>query len=127
MMTAIRFGGWVAGSYLRPNSQLSLRAEIQQSHILDKPTDVELLREGVPLPPQTVRIEPDNSSQDANSDLGDSRLRKVQIFGIQGHPELDDTDIEMWDTFRYKDAEYTVLNINREGIGLVIAYCEAVG
>lgn len=124
----INFGAWIS----QPNAsvvstQWGLRAQVQWARILDKPTDVEFIRNGVKLEPQTVRIEYDDTIANVKSEAGNSTLRKVMVFGVRGHPEIDDLDVNLWDTFVMNDAEYTVVSVNEHLIGQVQAYCEMVG
>lgn len=124
----IDFGQWLAGGGGLPNTQWALRAQVQWNRILDKPTDVELKRKDVGfLPPQTVRVEFDDSMMASDSEIGMGAMRRVMVFGVRGHPTIDDFDVEVTDTFIMDNAEYTVMSINRQMIGQVQAYCEAVG
>lgn len=123
----IDFNQWLGGGASVVKAQIPLRAIIQMSRILDKDVDVEFFRSGAKLPPQTVRIEFDDPSASIDSDTGMSFSRKGTIFGIHGHPELDDTDIDEWDTFTMDDREFTVTNVNRLLTGQVQANFEAVG
>jgi hypothetical protein len=124
----IELGAWLS----QPNSsivstQWGIRAQIQWARILDKATDVQFIRNGVKLEPQTVRIEYDDTVRDVQSEAGNSTLRRVMIFGVRGHPDIDDFDVNLWDTFVMNDAEYTVVSVNEHLIGQVQAYCEMVG
>jgi hypothetical protein len=126
-MQPIDFGGWMRGGASIVKAQAPLRAEIERMRILDKDTDIELLREGIRLDSQTVRIEWDDISADATDASGDSTRRVAIIFGIQGHPSLPDTDIKTWDTFVFEDVEYTVVSVNKRMHGVIQAECEVVG
>lgn len=126
--TPLDFGAWLSeGASRWVPTQVALRAQVEWSRIQDKGTDIQLLRSGVLLDPQTVRIEYDDTYSNAVSELGNSTLRRVMVFGIHGHPDYDDTDIKVWDTFIENDLEYTVVSVNRHMHGVVQAYCEAVG
>jgi hypothetical protein len=126
-MQPIDFGGWMLGTGSLVKSQIPLRAQIQWARILDKDTDISLLRNGVTLDPQTVRIEWDDISSDANDMSGNSTQRTAIIFGVRGHPDIDDLDIQVWDTFRIDAVEYTVVSVNKEMHGVIQAECEVVG
>lgn len=127
-VTPLDFGSWLSsGASQFVPTQVALRAQVEWSRIQDKATDIQINRNGTLLDPQTVRIEYDDTFANAVSDLGNSTLRKVMVFGIHGHPEIDDTDIKVWDTFIMDDLEYTVVSVNRHVLGQVQAYCEAVG
>lgn len=124
---SIDFGGWLAGGGSLVATQIPLRAQIQWARIQDKASDVSFKRNGVDLAPQTVRIELHNTVTDATDMSGVSTFRDAIVFGIHGHPELDDTDVEVWDTFVMNDVEFTIVNVNRHLLGQVQAYAEAVG
>lgn len=123
----IDFGSWLGQANSLVASQWQLRAQVQWARIQDKETDISLFRNGVELSPQTVRIELYNTITDANDESGVASIRDAIVFGIRGHPTLDDTDIKVWDTFVYEDVEYTVRSVNLRVIGQVQAFCESVG
>lgn len=126
-MSYMSLGSWLGQSGGLLQAQIPIRAEIQWSRILDRPTDVQFLRYGRTLDPQTVRIEYDNPFSELNSgDVGQGTQRKGVIFGIHGHPTLDDTDIEVWDTFPMDGISYTVTFVNRQLDGQIQASFEAV-
>lgn len=109
-------------------SQWGIRAQIQWSRILDKPTDVSLRRGTTTLDPQTVRLEPDDTFPiDSNDSSGVSAVRRFIMFGVRGHPTIDDLDVDAWDTFVMEEQEYTVIAVNRSLIGQIQARVEAVG
>lgn len=109
-------------------TQFALRAQVQWARTGDKQTDVEFLRNGVRLPPQTVRVEfHDTVPSDADDASGVSWFKRGVLFGIAGHPELDDTDVRVWDTFVMDNREYTIMFVNRQMHGQVQADFEAVG
>lgn len=126
-MMGVNFGKWLGSQASLVATQYQNRAIIQQARIVDKVTDVALTRSGVKLAPQTVRVELDNTASPVESAAGTGSARKVTIFGIRGHPELDDTDIEAGDAFVMDDVQFTVISVNRQIIGQVQATCEAVG
>lgn len=122
----IDFNSWLQGDGSIVKTQIPLRATVQQSRILDKDTDVEFKRNGTDLAPQTVRIEFDSFVTDANSEAGTGYSRKGTLFGIRGHPLLDDTDVQVWDTFVMDKMEYTIIFVNLQTHGQVQAIFEAV-
>ena len=124
---SIDFNSWIGQNSGLISSQIPMRASIQWGRILDKQTDVVLLREGVALPVQTVRIEMENVDTESDSSIGQGYSRVAMIFGIHGHPQLDDTDIEEWDTFVYHDMEFTVTSVNRQLLGQIQASCRVSG
>lgn len=123
----IDFGSYLAGGSGLPNTQWQMRAQIQWARIMDKPTDVQFRRKSTNLDPQTIRIEFDDSMQSADSDLGMGAMRRVMLFGVRGHPTIDDLDVEVTDVFVHDNVEFTVMSVNREIIGQIQAYAEAVG
>lgn len=110
---------WVA-------SQFALRAQIQQARVLDKETDIELQRSGTWLPIQTVRVEFDSTYNEVDGASGSGSSRKVTLFGVRGHPEIDDFDVRPWDTFTMDDMEFTIISVNKQIIGQIQAHAEAV-
>lgn len=123
----IDFIQWLSGGGSIVQSQWQLRAQIQASRINDKPVDVSLIRNGVKLDPQTIRIEFDNNAGEANSEFGSAAMRRVILFGVKGHPELDDFNVAVWDTFTMDEQEFTVRTVNKTLIGQIQAHAEAVG
>ena len=124
----IDFGALISGANSIVATQWQIRAQIEWSRIQDKPIDVELIRGATTLPTQTVRIEYDNRTpSDASDASGISAFKSMYVFGVRGHPEIDDLDIDAWDIFVLDDQEYTVINVNKRIIGQIQAYCEAVG
>lgn len=127
MATPFNFSGWLASGGTFLQTQHALRAQIQQAAINIKEVDVALTRNGVTLDPQTVRLEFEDTYSQANSEVGSGVLRRGTLHGIHGHPELDDTDVEVWDTFRMDKMEFTIVFVNRLNEGQVQADFEAVG
>jgi hypothetical protein len=125
----IDFGTAIAqgGGYLVP-TQWAIRAQIQWARILDKPTDITIRRGNRTLDPQTVRLEQDNNyPQSATDASGSSAVRRFILFGVRGHPTIDDLDIDAWDTWVMEEQEYTVISVNRAIIGSIQAVVEAIG
>lgn len=121
------FGNWLAQGGSLVQMQIPLRAQVQWSRILDRPTDIQFTRFGRELDPQTVRIEFDNTVSELNSgEVGQGSQRKGILFGIHGHPTEVDTDVAVWDTFSMDDMEFTVTFVNRQLDGQIQASFEAV-
>jgi hypothetical protein len=124
----MNIGAWLAQ---RPvslvQSQETIRAQVQWARILDKPTSIRFLRNGTRMAAQTVRIEFDDTFSNTESEAGNSTLRRVLLFGVEGHPTIPDLDVNLWDTFVIDQSEYTVVSVNDLLIGQVQAYCEMVG
>lgn len=124
---SLTFTTWMGNVGSLVATQHQARAAIQWARIQDKATDLSLRRGNTTLEPQTVRVELDDIARQANSAAGIASIRTATIFGIRGHAELDDTDIEIGDRFVMDDVEYTVVSVNRQMIGALQAYCESVG
>lgn len=121
-------GAMIGGGNSIVASQWQIRAQIEWGRIQDKPIDIEIEREGAWLPVQTVRIEYDSSKpSDASDASGISAFKGMYVFGVRGHPDIDDLDIDAMDVFILDEQEYTVISVNRRLIGQIQAYCEAVG
>lgn len=109
-------------------SQHQFRARVQWARILDKATDIQLLRKETRLDPQTVRVEfNDTVPSDSGGGSGEAWYKRGVIFGVKGHPDIDDFDVEVWDTFVMDGREFTVMFVNRNLIGQIQADFEAVG
>lgn len=121
------FATWIGDVPSLVLTQIPARAAVQWARIQDKPTDVVFMTgSGMKLAPQTVRIEFDDPAVDAESVAGLGATRGVTIFGIRGHPELDDTNIKKGYRFNFEGKQYTVLDPLLTH-GQVQARCESVG
>lgn len=125
---SIDFGSWMQGNGSWVTPQIPLRAVIEGYRIEDKMTSVVFIRNEVPLEPQDVRVEYDNPVTENNStEAGFGNARKGVIFGVRGHPTIDDLDVERWDTFVMDNVEFTVTFVNKQLHGQIQASFEAVG
>lgn len=124
---SVDLGAWLEGGDSFARRQAPLRAQIQWSRIQDNPVDIKIQRKGQFRTIQTVRVEWDNSQGDAVDQSGDTTIRRAIVYGIQGHPELPDTDIRMWDVFVLDNVQYTVTGVNKRSLGSIKAYCDATG
>lgn len=120
------FGAWLSGpsNFIQP--QYPLYAQITWAQIQDKPVDIELFRNGATIEPQTVRVEFENTFINADSEIGTGSLRRGTIHGVRGHPDIDDLDIDAWDTFVMDEVEFTVVFVNKTLPGEIQADFEAV-
>lgn len=123
----LEFGKYMSNRPSWVASQFALRAQIEQARIQDKEVDVQLYRGSADLPVQTVRVEFDSTYNQIDGASGSGSARKVTLFGVRGHPEIDDFDVKVWDTFTMDDMEFTVVSVNRQIIGQIQAHAEAVG
>lgn len=120
---SIDLGGWLGNHGGLPLTQWGMRAEIQWAHIQDKPTDVEFVKPKVvtksgvtaatALPTQTVRIEFDSRATLARGQAGAAPMLQATIFGVQGHPDIDDTDIDEGYTFEFEGDSFRVTDVIR--------------
>lgn len=110
----IDFGGWLGGGGSIVQMQIPFRSQVEWSRIQDNPTDVQFMRKGVELEPQTVRIELENSFLENDSDAGAGSYRKGTIHGLRAHPdpELGDLNVAVMDTFRMDDKEFTIMFVS---------------
>jgi hypothetical protein len=105
------FATWLSGgSYIDAGS----RAVAAWNRIQDRATDITLIRNGVKLAQQTVRVEVGAAGGEIrqdNSQLGTIGTQSVTVFGIQGHPTKPDTDIQRKDRFVLNGKEYDITGI----------------
>lgn len=101
------------------------RAQDAWKRINDKPTSITLLRKGVTLSAQTVRVEYNEFFREASGGAGKMAAGTCVIFGVAGHPTVADTDIKRGDQFEAGNTIYIVLQVV-EYPGEVQARCEAV-
>lgn len=121
------FATWMGGGASIVATQYQMRAAIQWARIQDKPVDVEFVKPGtlsknappgtkpagVVLPTQTVRIEYDSRASIARGVGGAAPLLQATIFGIHGHPDIDDTDMEEGYTFEYEGDSFRITDVIR--------------
>lgn len=79
--------------------------------IAEKPITITLIRNGIALSPQTVRVEPYRHPHEQNAQNSwRVSLGAVVIVGYREHPTIPNTDIQRDDNFLYQDQLYTVVN-----------------
>ncbi len=123
----LTFAQWAGNVPSFVATQHQARAAVQWARIQDKATDIQFVApDETVLPTQTVRLEWDDAATEEGSAAGMAGVRKLTIFGIHGHAELDDTDIDRGYIFVFEDRQYTVIDVVRT-IGQVQARAEAVG
>lgn len=123
---SLDYGSLIQSGTSLVRSSAPLRAQVQWARILDKPTEIVLIRQEVAQPAQTVRIELENTITMETGSGGTAASRQATLFGIQDHPTLPDTDVQEWDVFVLDNQEYTVTSVNRQTHGQIQAYCEGV-
>lgn len=128
----VNFGSYMLGNGSLVQSQIPLRAVIQWARIQDKPVDVEFVKPGVlsknappgtkpvdvVLPTQTVRIEYESRASIARGVAGAAPMLTATIFGIHGHPEIDDSDIEEGYTFEWEGDHFRITDVIRVNGGI---------
>lgn len=103
------------------------RAESAWQRIQDRPTELVILRAGVELPAQTVRVEVYTSNSEKELDyLGRINTNAAIVFGVYDHPEEVDTDIERTDRFEFGGDVYEVTHAIYAD-GEVQAYARSIG
>jgi hypothetical protein len=87
---------------------------------------IALKRGSTTLAAQTMSIQPDSEERQIELPNGKTiTVRDVVIFGIVGHPTLDDTDIQKDDQFSYRRRLYKVTDVI-ENTGSLQAWAEAI-
>lgn len=123
----LTFAQWFGNQPSLVATQFQTRAAIQWARIQDKATDVEFVKPstlskdtppgtkpaGIVLPTQTVRIEFDSRASIARGVAGSSPVLQATIFGIRGHPDIDDTDMDEGYTFEYEGDSFRIIDIIR--------------
>lgn len=103
------------------------RANGTVRRIMDKPTDIRILRNGAFLDfDQTVRIEGRSTTDiQGTRDFGNSvtYTRGITVFGVRDHMTLPDLDIQINDRFGYDSTMYVVRGITLHA-GEIQAACE---
>lgn len=74
---------------------------------------------------QVVRIEHESTPSDANTDAGESDILRCTVFGVVGHPVVDDTALVAGDRFAVDGFIYIVQRVINPP-GEIQAFCESV-
>ena len=80
--------------------------------IADKSASITVVRAGVAMSAQTVRIDVFGGSAAERMGMGGNALSNVQrvlVLGYRNHPTIADTDIQANDHFRYDGRSYRVV------------------
>jgi hypothetical protein len=103
-----RLGTWLA---VRPTTLLT-STDIERSvnmynMVLDKPTDIEIIRDSGPkLDPQTVRIEYlEQAFTQRGTQINETSRQGVVILAQKNHPTVPDVDIRRGDQFFLSDLD----------------------
>lgn len=93
-------------------SRATLRAVLAWRRIQDKPSEVSFTNaDGDDLDAQTVRLEYDGTATTVQSIAGLAPVRRLIVFGIQGHPTQPDTDMAEGYTFFRDGDEYRIVDV----------------
>lgn len=102
------------------------RAAAAWTRINDKPSSIAFKKpNGTVLTAQTVRLEYDNRSTEAQSAAGKAPVRKLTVFGVKDHSTVTDTNIDTGYRFVLDGREYRVVDTIKT-IGEIQAVCEVV-
>ena len=126
-MADLGFDEWMAGG----NSPMSeSNYAIRQWRLIQrKPVSITLTRGTATIAAQTVRVEFGNEERREPGASGAlSVKRDVIIFGVKGHPtindvEVPDTDIRKADIFEYEGQKLKVVDVFPK-VGMIEAHCE---
>lgn len=90
-----------------------ISASVDTARILaDKATDIVLVRAGVELDAQSVRIEDlRDRPRSYQTEGGDTGLAEILILGYSNHPTITDTNIQRGDRFALDGAAYRVVAV----------------
>lgn len=99
--------------------------------IMDKPTTIEVQRRVggtmTKLAPQTVRIEQTRIQPDRDVGTGGREMvSNATLIGFKGHPDIDDTDLQVGDRFEVDGVKYIVRTIWPATQGFLSAWLEVV-
>jgi hypothetical protein len=97
----VSFNDWLdsrGAEDLIPPIDPQLRARREWVRILRDPMTITIDREGVTLPPQTVRLSLPGAGLAPNAAAGSSQIGPVTIYGVRDHPLKNDPDNPVPDT-----------------------------
>lgn len=104
------------------------RAESVALIIADKPASVTLIRKGVALSSQTVRIDVFGASTNERLGMGSNAFtntQRVLVLGYRDHATIADTDIQTQDEFAFDGQYYRVVKVESGMTDRVEAVAEA--
>lgn len=118
------FDSWLGNNWrLRP--QETSRAAAAWKRIQDKPTEIIVRRDSVNQPAQTVRVEVNSTASEQRSANAQPGSYTATLFGVKGHPTVDDTDLQRGDLVVIDGNEYEVVSVVLT-LGEVQAICEVM-
>lgn len=96
--------------------------------ITDKPAVIVVIRQGVALTAQTVRVDVFGSTSSERMDMGNNALvntQRVLVLGYRNHPTIADTDLQANDKFVFDNQSYRVVRVESAFTDRVEALAEA--
>lgn len=96
--------------------------------ITDKPAEITIIRSGVALDEQIVRIDVFGSSVNERLSMGSNaytNTQRVLVLGYRNHPTIADTDIQTQDEFAFDGNFYRVVKVESSFTDRVEAVAEA--
>ena len=103
------YDGWLGNRNYSINAER--RAVRAWARIQDRPTSITVYRGSTAQTAQTVRIEYDSGAGQEIREAGQASIQKLIVFGVQDHPEEDDTDLQKDDRFTLADGNYRVVSV----------------
>jgi len=90
-----------------------IHASVDTARILaDKAVDIILVRAGVELAAQSVRIgDLSNRPRSYQTEAGETALADTLVLGYKGHPTVADTDIQRGDRFALGGVGYKIVAV----------------
>lgn len=94
----------------------------------EKEVEITILRDGVALNPQAVRIETIDNVPFERFGSGKTAFingTRIRIYGYKDHPSIANTDIQFLDRFKLADQTFEVLQVQPSETWLFTAIAEA--
>jgi hypothetical protein len=79
--------------------------------ISHKSTSITVVRAGVSLTAQTVRIEDMGRTREVQTEGGQTAIADTLILGYFGHPTITDTDLQTGDRFAVAGVGYEIVGL----------------
>lgn len=104
---------WAGDAFPLGNWLDDIHASVDTARILaDKSTSIVLVRAGVELAAQSVRIEDlSNRPRSYQTEAGETALATILILGYSDHPTIVDTDVQRGDRFALDGVGYKVVAV----------------
>lgn len=104
---------WAGDEFPLGNWLDDIHAGVDTARILtDKSTSIVLVRAGVELTAQSVRVEDlRDRPRSYQTEGGETGLAEVLLLGYHNHPTITDTDVQRGDRFALAGAAYRVVAV----------------